>query len=359
MWLSLGPVGQQHGVEPRAIERVRVAAAAGRHLARLDAARAPARRARAARRASSTAGGSRGRPRRRRRRRRNRARSHPRCRRRPSRRRRATRALVERARLAVDPAAARRRRSTRPRPAIMPTFAVVSASSRPELHPRDRRGRGLDRGVAVLGPDPGVRLDALELGDDALVGRRGGDHLTDRRRVVEHEAERERSAPRSSSLAPAQPVLLGDREDELHPARGAGAAQRGAQRARPAPSPQPCCRRRGSSRRGCERPRRRARPRSAPAPGRCRGGRRTRPTPPPSPARGRSGCRRPPGPARPRRPRRPRPRARAARRAPSSATARSDPVGLGVSHRRTKRSSRRSSLMRPPTPRRPARPRRR
>ena len=74
-------------------------------------------------------------------------------------------------------------------PVIVPTFAVVSASSRPEPHGRDRSRRGDDRAAPVLGPDARVGRAAVDLGDDPLVGR-GGDHdLTDRRGVIEDVAE--------------------------------------------------------------------------------------------------------------------------------------------------------------------------
>ena len=57
-----------------------------------------------------------------------------------------------------------------------------------QLHPRDRGRGGGDRAAAVLGPDPGVRLDPGEVGEDLLLGRRGDDHLADRAGVVEDEA---------------------------------------------------------------------------------------------------------------------------------------------------------------------------
>ena len=62
-------------------------------------------------------------------------------------------------------------------------------------------------------------LDPLELGDHLVVGRRGGDDLADRRRVVEDVAER-RPERRDVELASAaKPLLLGDGEHQLEPAR--------------------------------------------------------------------------------------------------------------------------------------------
>ena len=165
------------------------------------------------------------------RRRRSRARSRPRRRRRRSARR---------------PRPPARRRGCAPRrgsqqwpgttlpevpPWIRPTLAVVSSSSRPELHPRDRRRGGGDRAAAVLGPDPGVRLDPDEVGEDLLLGRRRDDHLADRAGVVEDEAGPRAQLRGVEGLRPAQPLLLGDGQDQLDPDRPA-AFRRGG---RPAP----------------------------------------------------------------------------------------------------------------------------
>ena len=74
-----------------------------------------------------------------------------------------------------------------------------------QLHPRDRRRRGGDRAAAVLGADPGVRLDPGEVGEDLLLGRGRDDHLADRARVVEDEPGSERSLAMSKALAPRSP----------------------------------------------------------------------------------------------------------------------------------------------------------
>ena len=58
-----------------------------------------------------------------------------------------------------------------------------------ERHVRDRVGGGEDRRAARLGADAGVGGAAVELGGEAEVGRRRGDDLADRRRVVEDVAE--------------------------------------------------------------------------------------------------------------------------------------------------------------------------
>ena len=145
----------------------------------------------------------------------------------------------------------------------------------PELHRRDRRRGGLDRAAPGLGPDPGVRLDPAELGDQLLVGRRGGDHLADRRRVIEDEAALGAERGVVERRRAAQPLLLGDGEDQLH--ADLRPAPRSARLPSPsARSPRPCCRRRGSCRRRCAGRRRPRRPGSARGGEPCRRGRRTR-----------------------------------------------------------------------------------
>ena len=109
-------------------------------------------------------------------------------------------------------------------------LAVVSASRRPRSIVAIAAGGGGDRAAAVLGPDPGVGLDAAELGDQLLVGRGRGDHLADRRRVVEDEAELRAQRVDVERVRAAQALLLGDREDQLD-ARPARARRRAAPRA--------------------------------------------------------------------------------------------------------------------------------
>ena len=179
----------------------------------------------------------------------------------------------------------------------------------------DRGGGRLDRGAPVLGPDPGVRLDPLELGDQPLVGRRRGDHLTDRAlRGRARSRSGERRLPRSSSLAPRRPSSSATVKTSSSPARAG---------ARRAPRRELDQDRDGRLVVGAEDrlaaaaidavgeldldP---ARPRAP-----CRDGRRTRPSPRRCPGSGRSGCRRRRAPGRRRRPRPPRRRAPAARRA--------------------------------------------
>jgi hypothetical protein len=66
-----------------------------------------------------------------------------------------------------------------------------------------------------------VRRLAVELGLQAEGGGRGDDHLPDGRRVVEDEPEG-RAQPRGvEALGSRQGVLLGDREQQLEPERGA------------------------------------------------------------------------------------------------------------------------------------------
>ena len=104
-------------------------------------------------------------------------------------------------------------------PAITPTFAVVSSSSRPSsIAPIAAAAASI-----ALWPSSG-RIPAWasmpsNSADQPLVGRRRGDHLADRARVVEHEAERRPQRAEVELLRAAQPVLLGDREHELEPGR--------------------------------------------------------------------------------------------------------------------------------------------
>ena len=60
----------------------------------------------------------------------------------------------------------------------------------PEPHCRDRARCRDDRRAARLGPDSGVRRAAVQISDHPVVRRGGDDDLADRRRVVEHVAER-------------------------------------------------------------------------------------------------------------------------------------------------------------------------
>src|SRR5204862_95327 len=80
-----------------------------------------------------------------------------------------------------------------------------------ELHLGDRARRGANGVPSLLRPDPRVRLVTLELGVEALVGGRGGDHLADRARVVDDEAERRPQRREVELLRAAQAVLLRDR----------------------------------------------------------------------------------------------------------------------------------------------------
>ena len=101
--------------------------------------------------------------------------------------------------------------------------------------------------AAVLGPQPGVRGAAVELGADAEVARGGDDDLADRGRVVEHVAELRAQAARVEVRGAEQAVLLGDREQQLDARRASPRRSRGA-RPRGSPRRRPCCRRRGCRR---------------------------------------------------------------------------------------------------------------
>ena len=177
----------------------------------------------------------------------------------------------------------RRRRSRRPRRGSPRRWrssagrAGRAASRRslppPPRSPSDRPRAGFRRGPRV----PRTRPRAAD-------GRRRGDHLADRARVVEHVAVRRAQRPEVELLGAAQAVLLGHGEHELQPgrARGRGVArgeldQNGDRRLVVGPEDRLA--------RGCETPRRRARPRSRRRAGRCRGGRRRRPTRRPRPGR--------------------------------------------------------------------------
>jgi hypothetical protein len=123
---------------------------------------------------------------------------------------------LEAPRLALDAAAAGDhvgRGSARDHPDVRGRPLVEA----PEAHRRDRRPGGLDGAPPLLGPDAGVRLGALEVGGQALVGRRRGDDFADRARVIEHEAERRAQCRELELLGPSQALLLGDREHELEP----------------------------------------------------------------------------------------------------------------------------------------------
>ena len=81
---------------------------------------------------------------------------------------------------------------------------VVSSSMRPCGIAAIACAAARDRAAAVLGPDPGVRGAAEQLGLPAHVRRRGDDDLADRRGVVEDVARaRCAAAPTSNALAPA------------------------------------------------------------------------------------------------------------------------------------------------------------
>jgi hypothetical protein len=58
-----------------------------------------------------------------------------------------------------------------------------------EPHRGDRASGGSDRAAPIFGSDASVRRASLELGDQAVVGRRSKRDLTDRRGVIEHVAE--------------------------------------------------------------------------------------------------------------------------------------------------------------------------
>ncbi len=88
-----------------------------------------------------------------------------------------------------------------------------------QLHPGDRRRGGGDRAAAVLGPDPGVRLDPVEVGKDLLLGRGGDDHLAHGPGMVEDEAAARAQDRCVEGLRPAQALLLGDGQHQLDPDR--------------------------------------------------------------------------------------------------------------------------------------------
>ena len=116
---------------------------------------------------------------------------------------------------ARSPSMLRASPTSRQRPAT--TFEAVPPSITPdvrgrllveaaELHRGDRRRRRLDRAVAVLGVDPGVRLLPREGRLEPLVGRRRDDHLADRASRGRARSRTGRAAPSmSSSLAPRSP----------------------------------------------------------------------------------------------------------------------------------------------------------
>ncbi len=89
-----------------------------------------------------------------------------------------------------------------------------------QLHPRDRRRGGGDRAAAVLGPDPGVRLDPGEVGEDLLLGR--ASRRSPRRPAPawsRTKPQSERSCRGVEGLRPAQALLLGDGQHQLDPDR--------------------------------------------------------------------------------------------------------------------------------------------
>src|SRR5215212_1015789 len=122
--------------------------------------------------------------------------------------------LVERAHLRLDHAALRH--DVDPRPAgdraDVRRRLLVEA---PERHRGDRARGGDDRAAAGLRTDPGVRGDAAQLGDDAVVVRRGEHDLADRGGVVEHVAEAAAQLRRVERLRTRERMLLADREEQL------------------------------------------------------------------------------------------------------------------------------------------------
>ena len=191
--------------------------------------------------------------------------------------------------------------------------------------PRERQ----DRAAALLRADARVRGAAVELGPDAVVARRGGDHLADRGRVVEHVAELRAQLRRVEVRGAAQAVLLGDGEQQLDARRASLRRSRGG-RPRASRRARPCCRRRGSRRARSPSRRRRRPARSARSARPCRGARTAAPS-----ARERPGIRasRLPAPASagPAASSSATSRPIARRRAvTSSAIARSSPNGLGI-----------------------------
>src|SRR3954467_10909739 len=130
-------------------------------------------------------------------------------------------ARVERARLGEQAAALRHdvraARAAADRTHVGGGLLVDAA----ERHVRDGLGGGEDRRAAGLGADPGVRGLAVELGGEAEVGRRRGDHLADRRRVVEHVAEVGLQLRGVELLGALEGVLLAGGEQQLEPDRGA------------------------------------------------------------------------------------------------------------------------------------------
>ena len=201
-------------------------------------------------------------------------------------------------------------------PAITPTLAVVSSSSRPSSIAAIAAAAASIALRPSSGRIPACASVPSNSASQPLVGRRRGDHLADRARVVEHEAERRAQRPEVELLRSPQPVLLGDREHELEPDRRPGSA---AWRAASSTSTVD----RGLVVGAEDRLAAAAKDAlvehdldRAVVRDRVEVGRRTSPTRRARPGPGRSGCRRPRAPARPRRPPPPRRRARAARRAP-------------------------------------------
>ena len=103
---------------------------------------------------------------------------------------------------------------------MRPTFAVVSASSRPILHGGDRARSGRDRVVARLGADARVRRLAPEARLDRVVGRGGEHDLANGRGVVEDKAEVGAQARLVERLGALQSLLLAGGEQDLDTGRG-------------------------------------------------------------------------------------------------------------------------------------------
>ena len=230
-------------------------------------------------------------------------------------------------------------------PSIRPTFAVVRSSIRPRRIAAHGRGGRRDRAAALLRPDAGVGGRAVELGLEAVVGRRGDDHLADRRwRGRTRSRTPTRSGEASNALAPRSAFSSQTVNSSSTPTGGRCCHQRAAP-APAAPRRPPCCRRRGSPRGRSPRPP----STSTGSIGACGhdrvevGAQQHRPRASPgSPIAGQQVSALRAGRRGRRRPRRPRGRASRSSAATRSAHARSWPNGLSIRHSAAKRSLRRA-----------------
>ena len=130
----------------------------------------------------------------------------------------------------------------------MPTFAVVSSSTRPS------RRSAIARAAAAIAERPssgihaGVRGAPVEANLDRLRVRRAEDHVADRRRLVVHVAEPRLQALVVERGGAQQPDLLLRREQELDAAVRPVLGEDARAPPRASPRRRTCCRRRGSCR---------------------------------------------------------------------------------------------------------------